>query len=152
MPKREGISFAYKMKDERFSVVHILKKSNQIDSLKYTLKPTSMFEGRIYFGTLPVKKRIKEGKKGYCNVDDRFDTWGCHMNKIYLANSKSKITCTVNDIRQGLQLAISTFHLNALYNGQAKELLDNDDMKPFVSQTIIANLTSDAKAMNGTLR
>ena len=63
-----------------------------------------------------------------------------YMNKIFLANTKSKLTCTVNDIRQGLKLAVSTFHLTALYNGQAKELLDNDDMKPFVSQTIIAGL------------
>lgn len=75
-----------------------------------------------------------------------------YMNKIYLANSKSKITCTVNDIRQGLKLAISTFHLNALYNGQAKELLDNDDMKPFVSQTIIANLTEWAKSHSAELQ
>lgn len=64
-----------------------------------------------------------------------------YMNKIYLANSKSnKATCTVNDIRQGLKLAVVTFHLKALYNGQAKELLDNADMKPFVSQNIISGL------------
>lgn len=65
-----------------------------------------------------------------------------YMNKIFLANTKSKLTCTVNDIRQGLKLAVNTFHLTALYNGQAKELLDNDDMKPFVSQTIIAGLNT----------
>ena len=77
-----------------------------------------------------------------------------YMNKIYLANSKTKnkITCTVNDIRQGLKLAISTFHLNALYNGQAKELLDNDDMKPFVSQTIIAGLTEWTKSHSTELQ
>lgn len=77
-----------------------------------------------------------------------------YMNKIYLANSKSKskLTCTVNDIRQGLKLAISTFHLNALYNGQAKELLDNDDMKPFVSQTIIAGLTEWSKSHSSELQ
>lgn len=71
-----------------------------------------------------------------------------YMNKIFLSNTKSKnkITCTVNDIRQGLKLAISTFHLKASYNGQAKELLDNDDMKPFVSQTIIAGLTEWSKS------
>ena len=130
MPKREGISFAYKMKDERFSVVHILKKSNQIDSLKYTLKPTSMFEGRIYFGTLPVNKRIKEGKKGYCNVDDRFDTWGCHMNKIYLENH-TDIVYSYNDyftfqINKRKAIVPCSF-LNWVKDKILKEYFDNGD-------------------------
>ena len=75
-----------------------------------------------------------------------------YMNKIFLSNSKSKLVCTVNDIRNGLKLAISTFHLNALYNGQAKELLDNDDMKPFVSQTIIAGLNEWSQTHSNDLQ
>lgn len=63
-----------------------------------------------------------------------------YMNKIFLSNSKSKLICTVNDIRQGLKLAVSTFHLKALYNGQAKEILVNEDMKTFCSQTVMAGL------------
>lgn len=74
-----------------------------------------------------------------------------YMNKIYLVNNK-KLSCTVNDIRQGLKLAISTFHLNALYNGQAKELLDNDDMKPFVSQTIMQSLNEWANSHSSDLQ
>ena len=76
-----------------------------------------------------------------------------YMNKIFLVNTKSKnLTCTVNDIRQGLKLAISTFHLHALYNGQAKELLDNDDMKPFVSKTVIDGLNEWSKTHSGDLQ
>ena len=77
-----------------------------------------------------------------------------YMNKIYLKNSKAKnkLTCTVQDIRQGLKLAISTFHLRALYNGQAKELLSNEDMKPFVSQTIIAGLNEWSKSHSSELQ
>ena len=75
-----------------------------------------------------------------------------YMNKIFLANTKSKLTCTVNDIRQGLKLAVSTFHLTALYNGQAKELLDNDDMKPFCSQTIIAGLNQWSQTHSSDLQ
>lgn len=74
-----------------------------------------------------------------------------YMNKIYLVNNK-KLSCTVQDIRQGLKLAISTFHLQALYNGQAKELLDNDDMKPFVSQTIIQGLGEWSKSHSSDLQ
>lgn len=70
-----------------------------------------------------------------------------YMNKIYLANNKSKqkITATNNDIRTGLKLAISTFHLYALYNGQAKEILDNADMVPFVSETVQKGLLEWSK-------
>lgn len=76
-----------------------------------------------------------------------------YMNKIFLANNKNnKLTCTVNDIRQGLKLAISTFHLYALYNGQAKELLDNDDMKPFVSQAIISGLNEWSRTNSNDLQ
>ena len=77
-----------------------------------------------------------------------------YMNKIYLANTKSKtkLTCTVGDIKQGLKLAISTFHLYASYNGQAKELLGNEDMKPFVSQTIMSALTEWSKTHSTELQ
>lgn len=75
-----------------------------------------------------------------------------YMNKIYLANTKSKLVCTVNDIRNGLKLAISTFHLQALYNGQAKETLDNEDMKPFVSQSIIAGLNEWSQSHSNDLQ
>ena len=75
-----------------------------------------------------------------------------YMNKIFLANTKSKLTCTGNDIRQGLKLAVSTFHLTALYNGQAKELLDNDDMKPFCSQTIINGLNEWSQTHSADLQ
>ena len=70
-----------------------------------------------------------------------------YMNKIYLANSKSKtkLVCTNTDVKAGLRIAISTFHLFASYNGQAKEVLDNADMVPFVSQTVMTALDEWAK-------
>lgn len=69
-----------------------------------------------------------------------------YMNKIFLNNSKGKkITCTSNDVRVGLKLAISTFHLYALYNGQAKEILDNEDMIQFVSDTVQLGLAEWSK-------
>lgn len=68
-----------------------------------------------------------------------------YMNKIFLVNTKSKLTCTVNDIRQGLKLAVCSCHLNASYNGQAKETLANPDMKPFCSQSVINGLNEWSK-------
>lgn len=77
-----------------------------------------------------------------------------YMNKIFLANirSKQKLTATNNDIRTGLKLAISTFHLYALYNGQAKEILDNADMVPFVSETIQKGLEEWSKSRPNDLQ
>lgn len=72
-----------------------------------------------------------------------------YMNKIYLSNSKAKtkVTCIANDIRTGLRLAISTFCLKALYNGQAKEILDDPkDMIPFVSNTVQEGLGEWSKS------
>lgn len=70
-----------------------------------------------------------------------------YMNKIYLANVKSKIklVCSINDVKQGLKLAISTFHLYAMYTGQSKETLSNKDIIPFVSQTTYDGLNTWAQ-------
>ena len=77
-----------------------------------------------------------------------------YMNKIYLNSSaaskgkkksKKQLTCTAADVRTGLKLAVVTFHLHALYNGQAKEILDNDEMTPFVSDTVQGGLDTWSK-------
>lgn len=75
-----------------------------------------------------------------------------YMNKIFLTNTKSKLTCTVNDIRQGLKLAVCSCHLYASYNGQAKETLANPDMKPFCSQSIINGLNEWSKTHSSDLQ
>ena len=61
-----------------------------------------------------------------------------YMNKIYLANvkSKAKLICGINDIKQGLKLVVSTYHLYPIYDSQKKKVLTNDDIFPFVSQTV----------------
>lgn len=60
-----------------------------------------------------------------------------YMNKIYLVNAKSKakLVCGINDIKQGLKLVISTQLLYPMYNAQSKEILKNDEIFPFVSDT-----------------
>ena len=77
-----------------------------------------------------------------------------YMNKIYLANVKSKIklVCSINDVKQGLKLAISTFHLYAMYTGQSKEILSNKDIVPFVSQTTYEGLNNWAQNNNNELQ
>ena len=63
-----------------------------------------------------------------------------YMNKIYLANSRSKINITPSDTRVGIKAIISVAHLKPVFNGQAKEILANEDMEPFVKSNIINQL------------
>ena len=68
-----------------------------------------------------------------------------YMNKIYLNNSKSKISVTNNDIKSGLVCIISTALLYPAYTGQNKEILSNDEIQPYVSKLVYDALESWAK-------
>ena len=57
-----------------------------------------------------------------------------YMNKIYLANTKSKLVIIDSDIRQGLNLVISAYLINAKYTGQSKEKLATREMATFCKQ------------------
>ena len=64
-------------------------------------------------------------------IDGLCDYWRKYMNNVYLANSKKKITVTKQDIKQGLKAVISVAHIKPIFSGQAKDILDNDDMYYF---------------------
>ena len=64
-----------------------------------------------------------------------------------MSNAKNKkLVATFQDIKVGLKLAISTFHLQAVYNAQAKETLDNKDMLVFVSDLVYKGLSEWSKS------
>ena len=67
-----------------------------------------------------------------------------YMNKIYLVNNK-KVTVNASDIKCGLRAVISVAHLEPVFSGQAKEVLNNDDMVGFVKNLIISELDQWAK-------
>lgn len=77
-----------------------------------------------------------------------------YMNKIYLVNVKSKVKLAASnsDIRTGLKLVISTFHLYAMYTGQVKEILTNKEMAQFVSQVVYRQLGEWAKSNGNNLQ
>lgn len=80
---------------------------------------------------------------GFMNGLTRF--FRSYMNKIYLLNSKKKITITDSDIKAGLRGVVNVYHLNPNYNGQAKEELDNKDMQEFVNNLVYTGLDQWAK-------
>lgn len=79
---------------------------------------------------------------------DGICTWfGNYINKIYLTDrEKNKIKIVPNDVKMGLKVMISAWHLEPQFTGQAKEVLSNQDFKPFAKETIINGLDAWAKA------
>lgn len=77
-----------------------------------------------------------------------------YMNKTYLANteskgkkgkSKKKLTVTAADTRVGLAAVISVAHLDPIFDGQSKEKLSNEDMRPFVKNATMDILAQWSK-------
>ena len=64
-------------------------------------------------------------------IDGLCNYWRKYMNTVYLASSKKKLTVTNQDIKQGLKAVISVAHIKPIFSGQAKDILDNDDMYYF---------------------
>lgn len=62
-----------------------------------------------------------------------------YMNKIYLANNK-KLTINAQDIRTGLCMVVSSFHLTPLFQGQSKDILSTEEMEPYAREVTLKAL------------
>lgn len=67
-----------------------------------------------------------------------------YMNKIYLVNNK-KVTVNASDIKTGLKAVIAVAHIDPIFSGQAKEVLNNEDMAPFVKSLVLEGLENWSK-------
>ena len=79
-----------------------------------------------------------------------------YMNKTYLVKNLNKVkntkkkdkkplTVTAADTRASLGAVISVAHLEPIFDGQSKEKLSNEDMKPFVKSTTMDLLDAWSK-------
>ncbi len=72
-----------------------------------------------------------------------------YMNKIYLGSTdkgkKNKVNIISNDVRMGLKSVVSVASLKPVFNGQAKEILSNQEMEPFVKDNVIKLLEQWSK-------
>lgn len=68
-----------------------------------------------------------------------------YMNKIFLANSKKKITVTGSDCTTGLIAAISSAHMKIVLSGQSKEICKNEDLEIFCKDLTISALEEWSK-------
>lgn len=62
-----------------------------------------------------------------------------YMNRIFLGKN-SKIQVQNSDIKSGLKAVISVFHIKPLFSGQAKEILSNADLAPFIKDMVNVGL------------
>lgn len=76
-----------------------------------------------------------------------------YMNKVYLVNansnkkskSKKELKVTAPDTRVGLKAVLNVAHLEPIFSGQAKEILSNEDMRPFIKNGVIEALDEWSK-------
>lgn len=79
-----------------------------------------------------------------------------YMNKIYLAKASASaakgkkkksqaVTVKFDDVRYGLVSVISAAHLDPIFDGQSKEKLSNEDVKPFIKALVMDELDNWAK-------
>lgn len=80
-----------------------------------------------------------------------------YMNKIYLAKSDSSnngkkkkqskpLTIKFDDVRYGLVAVISAFHLDPIFDGQSKEKVSTEELKPFVKALVMDELENWSKS------
>ena len=88
------------------------------------------------------------GGKDVDGTLDAIARWfSTYMNNVYLANQKSKdkIKVTVNDIKMGLVVVISSAHLDPVLVGQSKEMIGNADLLDFCKDTVMRGLDEWSK-------
>ncbi len=110
----------------------------------YDMDNTTFGERLISFcNTCPTSQgdHINGFIKGICKFFTNY------MNKVYLANNpRNKTVVTNADIKTGLIAVVSGFHLEPVFNGQAKEILEVREMDKFVNDTVYNGLSEWIKA------
>lgn len=62
-----------------------------------------------------------------------------YMNKIFLGKNP-KYTIQNSDVKSGLKAVVSAFHILPMFSGQAKEILSNADLGPFIKDLVRSGL------------
>lgn len=127
---RLSFGMQYKINNELFSLVHMLKKNNKIDSLSYSFSPkeTDETKGKLYFGSLP--DRVKNKKyKGGCNVDRNQTKWSCELKRIkigeFIYENKDKMNF---QSRERSTIVPSSFY-NQIRDLYIKDFFDREECR-----------------------
>ena len=124
----KGIGLALNFIDEKFSLIHQMKKKGLIDYLSFTLSPlTSINEdsGYIYFGGVP--EETKSLSSANCTVNKKLTGWNCKLKKIMLNYYKEQDIFEIN--RDAIFL-----------NSEASIIFPLSVMKGIAEKTVMAKL------------
>ena len=90
-PLFEGFNFGYKIKNEMFSIVHLLKKYKYIDSLKFGFYHKMMTNNStLYFGGFPENLNLdKYNENLECKINSKKNLWGCVLTHIFIENKNN---------------------------------------------------------------
>ena len=86
----------------------------------------------------PVNTQLSTPSNGFFQGVHQF--FRNYMNKIFFANNKHKLDITNGDVTTSLVAAVSAYHMNVMFDGQAKNVCKNDDLVDFVKQVTIKAL------------
>ena len=112
-------------------------------ALTYEANPSASYQVLTFANMTPVNTQLSTPSQGFFQGITSF--FRNHMNKIYLASSKKKIEVINGDILTGLIGAISSYHMNIMFDGQAKNTAKNIEFVDFVKQVTIKSLLEWSK-------
>ena len=99
-----GIGLAYKFEDEKYSLIHELKKKNHISHLNYGFIPASLINtyyndentnindanlenknknGLVFFGGIP-KNYINNKYRYNCRLTEKYNFWSCELPYVFI--------------------------------------------------------------------
>lgn len=100
-----------------------------------------------YVSYCNFSQQIAQDSKNITGTLKGITTWICdYMNKIYLANSRSKTKIIPNDVKTGLSVVINSGVLEPVFGGQAKETLTNEEMDPFCKDVVMRGMDEWSKS------
>lgn len=134
-----GIGLSFKFADERYSLIHHLKKNNLITQLNYGYIPFSLVisnnltdnnsnislnqEGLIFFGGIP-KNYIVNKYRYNCKVTEKYNFWSCELPYILFG----EITYN-NNFNNTLFFENKNY---AYFNGAERRILAPEDFMSFL--------------------
>ena len=82
----DSLALPYSFSDNKMSLVHQLYNNGVLSKKQFSFVPIDDELGYVYLGYLPKEKMEKEHFKkiASCNVDKRYNTWGCNIDKVYI--------------------------------------------------------------------
>ena len=99
---RDGIkkllSFALRYEDDRYSILHLMKRNGKIKKLQFAFLPSKEIgiDGTMFFGGIPSS--IKKKYHSTCKVSQFASGWSCSFNGIKIKNTNKEFLLSKEDV------------------------------------------------------